>query len=143
MMGYWNKPEETAKVLKSDGLHTGDLAKSDPDGFLYIVSRKSDMIKSGAHRISPKEIEEIIAEHEAVVESAVVGVPDEILGEALKAIIVLKHNSKVNERDILKHCRANLPSFKIPKTIEFVENLPKTSSGKIKKFQLKSQSGQS
>jgi long-chain acyl-CoA synthetase len=142
MIGYWNQPEETASVLKSDGLHTGDLARSDPDGFLFIVSRKSDMIKSGAHRISPKEIEEIIAEHEAVVESAVVGVPDEILGEALKAIIVLKHNSKVNERDILKHCRANLPSFKIPKIIEFVENLPKTSSGKIKKFQLKSQSGQ-
>jgi acyl-CoA synthetase (AMP-forming)/AMP-acid ligase II len=140
MMGYWNQPEETSKVLKPDGLHTADLARTDEDGFLYIVSRRSDMIKSGAHRISPKEIEEIIAEHDSVVESAVIGVPDEILGEALKAVIVLKQSAKTTEKDIIKHCRMNLPSFKVPKIVEFAETLPKTSSGKIKKFQLKADS---
>ncbi len=136
MKGYWNQPDETAKVLKPDGLHTGDLARTDEDGYLYIVSRKSDMIKSGAHRISPKEIEEILAEHDEIVESAVIGVPDEILGENIKAVIVLKDKSNATQRDILKHCRINLPAFKIPKIVEFRESLPKTPSGKIKKHVL-------
>lgn len=136
MIGYWNQPEETAKVLNKDGLHTGDLAKIDDDGFFYIVSRKSDMIKSGAHRISPKEIEEILAEHPDVVESAVIGVPDKILGESIKAVIVLKAGSSITDKDILKHCRINLPAFKVPRIVEFRENLPKTSSGKIKKHVL-------
>ena len=136
MPGYWNQPQETAKVLKEDGLHTGDLARIDDDGYFYIVSRKSDMIKSGAHRISPKEIEEILAEHSDVVESAVIGVPDKILGENIKAVIVLKAGSKTTERDILRHCRINLPAFKVPKIVEFRESLPKTSSGKIKKHVL-------
>jgi len=136
MMGYWNQPVETSRVLKDDGLHTGDLAKTDEDGYFYIVSRKSDMIKSGAHRISPKEIEEILAEHPDVVESAVFGVPDEILGENIKAVIVLKTGSKTTERDIIRHCRTNLPAFKLPKIVEFREGLPKTSSGKIKKHVL-------
>jgi acyl-CoA synthetase (AMP-forming)/AMP-acid ligase II len=136
MLGYWNQPKETNKVLKKDGLHTGDLAKTDEDGYLYIVSRKSDMIKSGAHRISPKEIEEIIAEHDDVVESAVVGVPDEILGENIKAAIVLKTKSDITEKDIIKHCRINLPPFKVPKIIEFRDSLPKTASGKVRRHLL-------
>jgi len=136
MLGYWNQPAETKKVLKDDGLHTGDLARTDEDGYLYIVSRKSDMIKSGAHRISPKEIEEILAEHADVIESAVIGVPDSILGENIKAVVVLKSGSKTSQKDILKHCRLNLPAFKVPKIVEFRENLPKTSSGKIKKHVL-------
>jgi long-chain acyl-CoA synthetase len=136
MKGYWNQPQATSMVLKDDGLHTGDLAKTDEDGYLYIVSRKSDMIKSGAHRISPKEIEEILAEHKDVVESAVVGLPDEILGEAITAVIVLKNRSKVTENEIMKHCRANLPAFKIPKKMEFRESIPKTASGKIKRHLL-------
>jgi acyl-CoA synthetase (AMP-forming)/AMP-acid ligase II len=139
MLGYWNQPAETAKVLKPEGLYTGDLARTDDEGYLFIVSRKSDMIKSGAHRISPKEIEEIIAEHEAVVESAVIGVPDEILGEAIKAVVVPRDGARVTEKDIFKHCRINLPQFKIPKVIEFRESLPKTASGKIKKSQLKAE----
>ena len=142
MLGYWKKPGETAQVVKADGLHTGDLAKTDDEGYLYIVSRKSDMIKSGAHRISPKEIDEILAEHEAVQESAVVGVPDEILGEALKAVIVLRQGAKATVRDMLKHCRANLPAFKVPKYIEFRDSLPKTSSGKIRRHLLTEQKGE-
>ncbi len=136
MLGYWNRPDETAGVLKKDGLYTGDLAKIDEDGFFYIVSRKSDMIKSGAHRISPKEIEEIIAEHDGVLESVVVGVPDEILGEAIKAIIVARQGSALTEREIIMHCRNNLPAFKIPRIIEFRDDIPKTSSGKIRRHLL-------
>lgn len=136
MKGYWNQPEATSEVLKDDGLHTSDLAKSDDGGYLYIVSRKSDMIKSGAHRISPKEIEEILAEHNDIIESAVVGVPDEILGEAITAVIVLKDGSKITEKDVLRHCRSNLPAFKIPKKIEFREAIPKTASGKIRRHLL-------
>jgi long-chain acyl-CoA synthetase len=137
MPGYWNQPEETAKVLKADGLHTGDLAKTDEDGFLYIVGRNSEMIKSGAHRISPKEIEVILAEHEGVLESAVIGVPDEIMGESIKAVVVLRDGVQVTERDIIKHCMFNLPAFKVPKIVEFAQNLPKTTSGKIQKHLLK------
>jgi acyl-CoA synthetase (AMP-forming)/AMP-acid ligase II len=137
MLGYWNQPEETAKVLKADGLHTGDLARKDEDAFLYIVGRNSEMIKSGAHRISPKEIEVILAEHEAVMESAVVGIPDEIMGESIKAVIVLRDGVRVTEKDIIRHCAQNLPPFKVPKVVEFVQSLPKTMSGKIQMHLLK------
>jgi long-chain acyl-CoA synthetase len=137
MIGYWNQPEETARILKADGLHTGDLAKTDEDGFIYIVGRNSEMIKSGAHRISPKEIEVILEEHEAVLESAVVGVPDEIMGETIKAVVVIKDDHKATERDIIKHCSLNLPPFKVPKLVEFVQSLPKTTSGKIMRHMLK------
>jgi acyl-CoA synthetase (AMP-forming)/AMP-acid ligase II len=137
MLGYWNQPEETARVLKADGLHTGDLARADEDGFLYIVGRNSEMIKSGAHRISPKEIEVILGEHEAVMESAVVGIPDEIMGESIKAVIVLRDGVKVTEKDIIRHCALNLPPFKVPKVVEFAPTLPKTTSGKIQKHLLR------
>jgi acyl-CoA synthetase (AMP-forming)/AMP-acid ligase II len=137
MLGYWNQPEETAKILKVDGLHTGDLAKTDENGFIYIVGRNSEMIKSGAHRISPKEIEVILEEHQAVLESAVVGVPDEIMGESIKAVVVLKDECNVTERDIIKHCSLNLPPFKVPKKVEFIKSLPKTTSGKIMRHLLR------
>ena len=134
MTGYWNQPEATGQVLKKDGLHTGDLAKTDEDGYLYIVSRKTDMIKSGAHRISPKEIEEVFAEFPGLVETAIIGVPDEILGEAIIAYIVPK--TKIDQRELRKHLRINLAPFKIPREIIEVQTLPKTPSGKIQKFKL-------
>lgn len=134
MEGYWNQPEGTKEVLKQDGLHTGDLARVDEEGYLYIVSRMSDMIKSGAHRISPKEIEEVFAEFPGLVETAVIGVPDEILGEAIVAYIAPKE--KIDERELRKHLRINLAPFKIPREIIELEALPKTPSGKIQKFKL-------
>lgn len=137
MLGYWAQSQETALVLKKDGLHTGDLARTDEDGYFYIIGRNSEMIKSGAHRISPKEIEQVIEEHDAVLESAVVGVPDEIMGENIKAVVVLKNNINVTARDIIRHCSLNLPAFKVPKVVEFRESLPKTSSGKIMRGKLK------
>ena len=136
MAGYWNNPAETAKVLKADGLHTGDLARMDEDGYLFIVGRMSDMIKSGAHRISPKEIEEVILEYPAVHEVAVVGVEDEYLGEAIVAHVVPKEGRKLAGWEIQAHCRGILPPYEVPRTVIVCAELPKTQSGKIKKYAL-------
>jgi acyl-CoA synthetase (AMP-forming)/AMP-acid ligase II len=137
MSGYWQDPEGTGMVLKNGALWTGDLAKIDEEGYLYIVSRKSDMIKSGAHRIAPKEIEDIIIEHEAIHEVAVLGVDDEILGEAIRACMVLKEGKACTKKEIQAFCHKKLPAYKVPHQIVFCDQLPKTSSGKIKKNELK------
>jgi long-chain acyl-CoA synthetase len=137
MKGYWGEPESTAHVLRKEGLWTGDLARIDDEGFLYIVSRKSDMIKSGAHRISPKEIEEVILEHNSVHEVAVIGVADDVLGEAIAAYVVLKHGFVCNKKELLVHCHKNLPLYKTPQHVEFVDRLPKTASGKVIKHLMK------
>jgi len=137
MAGYWQRPEETRSVLRKEGLWTGDLAREDEDGFLYIVSRKSDIIKSGAHRIGPKEIEDTLSEHPAVQEVAVLGVVDEILDERIRACVVLSDECECSVKDLLKHCRKDLPVYKIPHEILFMEKLPKTATGKIKKVELK------
>ncbi|MBI5445896.1 MAG: acyl--CoA ligase [Deltaproteobacteria bacterium] len=137
MAGYWDQPEATAEVLRPEGLWTGDLARKDEEGFFYIVSRKSELIKSGAHRISPKEIEEVILEHSAVHDVAVLGVPDEILGEAIKAFVVLKTPAAATPKELLQHCRRALPAFKVPQQVQFLDSLPKTDSGKTRKGALK------
>ncbi len=136
MLGYWGLPEETEKALRADGLHTKDLAKADEEGYLYIVGRESDMIKSGAHRVSAKEIEEVVLEIPAVQEVAVVGEEDEILGEAIKAYVVLRPGVACGRSEILSYCRANLPLYKIPKHVVFCDGFPKTATGKIRKSDL-------
>jgi acyl-CoA synthetase (AMP-forming)/AMP-acid ligase II len=136
MQGYWRDSEKTAQVLKDGWLYTGDLAHTDIDGYLYIDGRSSDMIKSGANRISPKEIEEVILELDSVMEVAVVGAPDDMLGEIIKAFVVLKSNHAQDKKAIQRHCKQNLAIYKIPKSIEFIPELPKTASGKIKKYLL-------
>ena len=133
MQGYWGQPEETAKVLRNGWLYTGDLASVDEEGFIYIESRKSDMIKSGAHRISPKEIEEVMAAWPGVHEVAVTGFPDPILGEAIWAFVVPEGNQALDHKAIVRHCRNNLASFKVPHELVELTELPKTTSGKIKK----------
>ncbi|MCG8013658.1 MAG: AMP-binding protein, partial [Candidatus Thiodiazotropha weberae] len=138
MQGYWRDTEKSAQVLKDGWLYTGDLAHTDEDGYLYIDGRSSDMIKSGANRISPKEIEEVIQELDCVMEVAVVGIPDEMLGEIIKAFIVPKSDQQTDKKVIQRHCKQNLAIYKIPKSIEFISELPKTASGKIQKFQLQS-----
>ncbi|MCM8813988.1 MAG: AMP-binding protein [Candidatus Omnitrophica bacterium] len=135
MIGYWNAPEETARVVRDGSLFTGDLARQDEEGFFYIVSRKKDMIKSGANRISPLEIEEVVAQLAGVVESAAVGIPDEILGEAIALFVVAA--GAVTVPEIMRHCKQNLAAYKIPKRVEFIEQLPKTASGKVKREELK------
>lgn len=136
MIGYWNEPEETSKVLSKYGYHTGDLAIKDEEGYLYIVGRKKNMIKVAGHRISPKEIEEVLLENDSIHEVAVIGVDDELLGEAVKAYVVPKDGSLLKEKDILQFCQQSLPEYKIPKYVEFRKRLPKNASGKIMKTEL-------
>jgi acyl-CoA synthetase (AMP-forming)/AMP-acid ligase II len=137
MMGYWNAPAETALVLREQGLYTGDLAKVDEDGFIYVVSRKKDMIKCGANRISPGEIEEAACRMPGVQECAAVGVPDELLGEAIKLFVVTADEPTVSEDSVLAFCRQNLAHFKVPKYVVKVPSLPRTASGKVKREELK------
>jgi acyl-CoA synthetase (AMP-forming)/AMP-acid ligase II len=142
MKGYWGLPEETNKVLRGGRypwervLYTGDLFKMDEDGFLYFVSRKDDIIKSRGEKVSPKEVEQVLLALPDIVETAVVGVKDKVLGEAIKAYIVLKEGSRSSEKDIIGHCDEHLENFMVPKYIEFRRSLPKTTSGKITKRDL-------
>lgn len=141
MLGYWNDPEETSKTLINGKLWTGDLAKIDKDGFIFIVDREKHFIKSGGYRISPKEIEDHIAKLKFVIECAVIGVDDEILGEAPKAYVVIKNQPQTSgdqiRDEITTHCKKALASFKVPKYIEFISALPKNSSNKILVNELK------
>jgi long-chain acyl-CoA synthetase len=139
MRGYWRKPEQTAERLKPGPLpgemvlYSGDLFRTDSEGFLYFVARKDDIIKSRGEKVSPREVENVLHKLEAVYEVAVVGVPDELLGEAVKAFVVLKPGAVCTERDVLRHCMAHLESFMVPKQVVFVDALPRTDTGKIKK----------
>ncbi len=137
MAGYWNSPEETAMVLRNGGLYTGDLAREDEEGFIYIVGRRSEMIKTGGHRVSPKEIENILSEMAGVAEVAVIGVPDEVLGQSIKAFIVPKPGISLTEMDVLRYCSQKFEAFMIPKFIIFMEGLPKTTNDKINKSALR------
>jgi len=139
MLGYWNSPELTTEVYR-DGVYrgekllfTGDLFRKDKDGFLYFVGRKDDMIKTKGERVSPKEIENEICKIPGVNEVAVIGLPDEILGQAIKAFVVVENGISLTKNDILKHCSKYLEPFMVPKYIEFIDALPKTSNGKIDK----------
>ncbi len=136
MLGYWKDPEMTQSVIDYGWLKTGDLAYRDEDEYLYIVGRSSEMIKSGAHRISPKDIEEVILELSGVEEVAVVGVKDEILGQVIKAFIVKSPGTELDKMKLMRHCKINLANFKIPKQIEFTDLIPRTTSGKVRRFML-------
>jgi len=139
MQGYWSDPEMTATVLADGWLKTGDLAYQDEDGYFYLAGRSSDMIKSGAHRISPGDIEEVLLELDGIEEAAAIGIDDELLGQVIKAVVVLTPGSELDRRAVLAHCRKNLASYKIPKLVEFVDQLPKTASGKIMRYKLQEQ----
>ena len=117
-------------------LYTGDLFELDAEGDLFFVGREDDMIKTSGEKVSPKEIENVLYDLEDVVEAAVVGVPDEILGEAVKAVVALRKGSKLDEKDIILHCSKNLEKFMVPKFVEILPQLPKTSTGKISKKDL-------
>lgn len=137
MRGYWGRPDATAQVLRDGRLWTGDLGRRDEDGYLYVQGRRTDMIKSAAHRIAPREIEEVLLEHPAVLEVAVLGVPDELLGEAIRACVILDPAVPCTEHDLAGHCKTQLPPFKVPQEFQFVDELPKTQSGKVKKALLR------
>ena len=129
-IGYWQMPDATAEKLKNGWLHTGDLGKFDEEGYIYIVERKNDMIISGGVNIYPREIEEVIYKHPAVSEVSVIGLPDEHWGEVVKAVIVLKKGGSVTESEIIEFCGKHLAGFKKPKSVDFWEDLPKSSTGK-------------
>ncbi|WP_028777423.1 AMP-binding protein [Shimazuella kribbensis] len=131
MRGYWNRPEETAKVIKDGWLATGDMAKMDEEGYFYIVDRRKDLIIAGGFNIYPREVEEVLYEHPAIDEVVVIGVPDAYRGETTKAYIVLKKGMSVTSSELDKHCRENLASFKVPRLYEFRDELPKSAIGKI------------
>ncbi len=137
MSGYWNRPDLTAKTIRDGWLYTGDLAKTDEEGYVYIIDREKDMYISGGENIYPAEIERVFFTHPKVFDVAVVGVPDEKWGEAGKAYIVLKPAEKMAGKEALEFLKGKLGNYKIPKYVEFVEELPKTASGKIQKYLLK------
>ena len=140
MQGYWKDSAATAAVIRSDErgrwLATGDLGYLDKGGYLYLVGRNSEMIKTSGHRISPQEIEETLSGLEGVEEVVALGIPDDRLGEAIKVVIIRSDESTLKERDVLAYCRQNLSSYKIPKLVEFVLAIPKTASGKVLRRQL-------
>jgi long-chain acyl-CoA synthetase len=137
MAGYWNKPDETAKVMTEDGyFRTGDVGVMDANGFTKIVDRKKDMILVSGFNVYPNEIEEVITGHSGVLECAVIGVPDDKSGEAVKAFVV-KKDASVTAQDVINYCRDYLTAYKIPKLIEFRTELPKTNVGKILRRQLR------
>ncbi len=133
MAGYWNQPEATAQAIRDDWFYTGDLATIDEEGYVLIVDRAKDMILSGGENIASAEIERVLYSHPAVLECAVIAVPHDTWGEVPKALVTLKSGQGATEADILDHCRRHLGSFKVPKSVEFVETLPKGGTGKILK----------
>ncbi len=139
MKGYWNRPEETAATLKDGWLYTGDMATVDEENFFYIVDRKKDMIVTGGENVYSVEVENVIYTHPAVLEAAVVGVPDQKWGEAVHAVVVLKKDASLTEEELVNHCRGFLANYKVPKSVEFAAELPKSGAGKILKRNLRDQ----
>ncbi|MFD1426363.1 long-chain-fatty-acid--CoA ligase [Kroppenstedtia sanguinis] len=136
MKGYWNQPEETDKVLREGWLNTGDIAMMDEDGYFYIMDRQKDMIIAGGFNIYPREVEEVLYDHPAVQEVAVIGVPDPYRGETVKAYLVLKPDAQVTEKELNTYCRSKLANFKVPRLYEFRDQLPKTTVGKVLRREL-------
>lgn len=131
MRGYWKREEETRQVLRDGWLYTGDLARRDADGYFYIEGRKKDMIKSGGENVYPREVEEVLLRHPKVKDAVVVGIPQELRGELIKAYVVLKEDETASAAELLNHCRRELAKFKVPKRVEFRKELPKTVVGKV------------
>ncbi len=142
MRGYWNAPEKTAIRFRAGALpgerlcYTGDLFRVDEDGFFYFVARKDDVIKSRGEKVPPKEVENVLYSLNGVRETAVIGVPDPVLGQAIKAFVSLEPEALLTEADVIRHCRANLEDFMVPRFVEIRSELPKSANGKINKLEL-------
>lgn len=137
MKGYWNLPEETVKTIRDGWLYTGDIGYMNEDGYLYITGRKKDIIIRGGENVSPVEIEEILLKHPAVAEAGVVGIPDAVYGEEIKAFVVIRQDKRVNEGELIAFCKDRLPTFKLPKRVQFTDSLPKNILGKILRAELR------
>jgi long-chain acyl-CoA synthetase len=137
MKGYWNQPKATAETVRDGWLHTGDLGRFDAEGYLTLVDRKKDMIVSGGENVYSAEVENAMAGHPAVVEAAAIAVPDDKMGERVHAVVVLAEGAAASEADLREHCRATVAGFKLPRTFEFTDALPKTAAGKVRKAELR------
>jgi acyl-CoA synthetase (AMP-forming)/AMP-acid ligase II len=137
MKGYFNRPEANAEAFRDGWFHTGDLARRDVDGFLYIVDRKKDMVVTGGYNVYSKEVEQVLAQHPQVADAAVVGVPDELYGEAVAAFVQLRPGARLEKQALVDHCRAHLAGYKKPRHVVFVESLPRNSLGKVLKAELR------
>jgi fatty-acyl-CoA synthase len=137
MKGYYKDRKATREVLRGGWLHTGDLARMDEEGFVYIVDRKKDTIVSGGENIYPREIEEVLYHHPKIQEAAVIGVPDRVWGESVKVMVVLQKGEEMKEEEVIEYCKNRLASYKKPRSVEFVEDLPRNPSGKVLKTVLR------
>jgi len=143
MLGYYNQPEESKKALLNGWLHTGDLAKKDEEGYIYIVDRKKDMVIVAGLNVYPREVEEVIYQYPKVKEAAVIGLTDKLRGEYVKAFVVLKEGEECTSKELHRYMKERLAAYKLPRTIEFVSSLPKNSTGKILKRLLKEENQKS
>ena len=137
MKGYLGRPDATKEALKGGWFHSGDIGLRDEDGCYWIVDRKKDMILRGGFNVYPREVEEVLYAHEAVVEAAVIGVPHESHGEEVKAVVALSPDKDASEEDIIAFCKERLAAYKYPRSVEFLETLPKGPTGKILKRELR------
>jgi long-chain acyl-CoA synthetase len=137
MKGYWNKPEETAAVLRNGWLHTGDIGYVDEDDYIYLTERKKDLIIRGGENVYPKEVEDILHRHPQVLEAGVIGIPDPVYGEEVKAFVVLKTAGSACEAELIDFCKQHLPTYKRPKSIRLMDALPKSAVGKILRRELR------
>jgi acyl-CoA synthetase (AMP-forming)/AMP-acid ligase II len=137
MSGYWANEEGTNEAMAGGWFHTGDMAYRDEEGFLYIVDRKKDMIVTGGENVYSKEVEDALFEHDAVLEAAIIGLPDETWGERVTAVVVLRPGATASEADIIASCKARLAGYKAPKTVILTAELPKNATGKVLKRQLR------
>jgi long-chain acyl-CoA synthetase len=139
MKGYFNKPDATAEVMRGGWFHSGDMGYVDEDGYFFIVDRKKELIIRGGFNVYPREIEEVLFAHPAVAAAAVIGVPDERLGEEIKAVVQLKTGQSVTAEELIAFCKERVAAYKYPRSVQFVEQLPIGPTGKILKRELKAQ----
>ncbi|MCE2392693.1 MAG: long-chain-fatty-acid--CoA ligase [Proteobacteria bacterium] len=137
MSGYWNRPEDTRSALRDGWMHTGDAGSLDEDGYLYVKDRTKDMIVSGGENIYPREVENVLFDHPAVADAAVIGVPSERWGETVKAVVVLAPGAGASEDDLIEFCRGRIAGYKRPRSVDFVAELPRNASGKVLKRELR------
>jgi long-chain acyl-CoA synthetase len=137
VLGYWNKPDETEHAIPNGELHTGDVGLMDDEGWFYVVDRKKDQINAAGYKVWPRDVEDVIYGHPGVREAAVVGVPDEYRGETVKAFVSLKPGLELDADELIAFCKERLAAYKYPRQVEFVDELPKTASGKVLRRQLR------
>ena len=137
MKGYYNNPQATAEAIRDGWLYTGDIGRVDEDGYLFILGRKKETIIVKGQNIYPSDIEDVLYTHPKVAEAVVVGIPDELRGEVVRAVISLKEGEATTEEEIKRFCREHMADYKVPKQVIFIDSLPKTATGKIDKEDLR------